>query len=89
MGWGAGSSDTMTSALPGGFSGHPHNDYLRLLVDFGVIGLVFWLVGYVTLLRMTWREWRRPDHAPVPRTASMQRRPALVGIALTMMVDNR
>jgi len=34
IGWGAGSSDRMTSALPGQFAAHPHNDYLRLLVDF-------------------------------------------------------
>jgi O-antigen ligase len=89
MGWGAGSSDTMTSALPGGFAGHPHNDYLRLLVDFGVVGLLFWLVGYVTLLRMTWRSWRQsgPRAGPENRVYAASFL-ALVGIALTMMVDN-
>jgi O-antigen ligase len=89
MGWGAGSSDTMTSALPGGFSGHPHNDYLRLLVDFGVIGLVFWLVGYLTLLRITWRAWRRPEPRAGPENRVYAAAfLALVGIAMTMMVDN-
>jgi O-antigen ligase len=89
MGWGAGSSDRMTSALPGGFSGHPHNDYLRLLVDYGVIGLVIWLIGYITLVRLTWRGWR----AALPRGGLEARIQcaaflALTGVALTMLVDN-
>jgi O-antigen ligase len=89
IGWGAGSSDRMTSALPGGFAGHPHNDYLRLLVDYGVVGLTLWLIGYITLLVLTWRGWRQA----LPRGGLDARLQcaaflALVGIAMAMSVDN-
>jgi O-antigen ligase len=89
IGWGAGASDKMTSALPGGVAGHPHNDYLRLLVDYGVVGLAFWLAAYVTLLVLTWRGWRRA----LPRGGLDMRIQcaaflALTGIAMAMLVDN-
>lgn len=89
IGWGAGSSDKMTSALPGGVAGHPHNDYLRLLVDYGVVGLGFWLAAYSTLLVLTWRGWRRA----LPRGGLDMRIQcaaflALTGIAMAMFVDN-
>ena len=86
---GRGSSDQMTSALPGAFSGHPHNDYLRLLVDFGVVGLVIWVVGYFRLLRRTWQLWRRTvlwrsPESHVCGAAFL----GLMGIAMSMLVDN-
>ena len=89
IGWGAGSSDQMTSALPGAFSGHPHNDYLRLLVDFGVVGLVIWVIGYFRLLRRTWQLWRRTvlwrsPESHVCGAAFL----GLMGIAMSMLVDN-
>jgi hypothetical protein len=79
----------MTSALPGAFSGHPHNDYLRLLVDFGVIGLLLWILGYYRLLKRTWQLWRRTvlwrsPESHVCGAAFL----ALMGIAMAMLVDN-
>jgi hypothetical protein len=35
---------------------HPHNDYLRVLHDYGVVGLVLWIWGWARLL---WRLWGR------------------------------
>ena len=62
IGWGAGSADRMTAALPpaigGAMIGHPHNDYLRILVDFGVIGLATGTLTYVLLIRTMWKRWR-------------------------------
>jgi O-antigen ligase len=89
IGWGAGSSDRMTSSLPGAFSGHPHNDYLRLLVDYGVVGLLLWTIGYAMVLGRTWRLWRRslPRPGPLSQTCGAAFL-ALTGIAITMMVDN-
>ena len=93
IGWGAGSSDRMTAALPPGFGGatvgHPHNDYLRILVDFGVIGLALWTFTYVMLIRMMWKRWRErlalnTTAAQVCCAAFL----ALSGIGLTMLVDN-
>jgi O-antigen ligase len=89
IGWGAGASDTMTNALPGHNAGHPHNDYLRLLVDFGVVGLALWLIGFFIVLRLTWKAWQsvRNTHTPAERVHSAAFL-ALVGIALCMIVDN-
>ncbi len=93
IGWGAGSSDRMTAALPPGFGGatvgHPHNDYLRILVDFGVIGLALWTFTYLMLIRMMWKRWRErlalnTPAAQVCCAAFL----ALAGIGLTMLVDN-
>jgi O-antigen ligase len=36
---------------------HPHNDYLRLLHDFGGLGLGIWILGYGGLLIQAWRNW--------------------------------
>jgi O-antigen ligase len=93
IGWGAGDSDRKTSALPpsvlGTTIGHPHNDYLRILVDFGVAGLLIWIIAYVGLLRMAWRRWREAVHSGTPAEhVACAAFLALTGIALTMMVDN-
>ena len=52
IGHGAGAADRLTSALPEhGGAAHPHNDYLRILVDYGIVGLVLWFFAYFALLR--------------------------------------
>jgi hypothetical protein len=89
LGWGAGSSDSMTAALPGHNAGHPHNDYLRLLVDYGVVGLALWLIGFFIVLRLTWKAWQSVrttrTHAEQVHSAAFL---GLVGVALCMIVDN-
>jgi O-antigen ligase len=40
---------------------HPHNDYLRILHDFGFVGLLLWALGFIILVRRTWRAWRYAD----------------------------
>jgi O-antigen ligase len=89
IGWGAGSSDSMTAALPGHNAGHPHNDYLRLLVDYGVVGLALWLIGFFIVLRLTWKAWQSVrntrTHAEQVHAAAFL---GLVGVALCMIVDN-
>jgi len=93
IGWGAGSADRMTGALPPGIGGatvgHPHNDYLRILVDFGVVGLAIWVLTYASLIRLMWKRWRErlamnTPTAQVCCAAFL----ALSGIGLTMLVDN-
>jgi O-antigen ligase len=66
---------------------HPHNDYLRLLLDTGVIGLGLWLLGAAVIAYRLLRGVRR---ASAPRTASAAwaASAALLGIAVTMITDN-
>lgn len=89
MGWGAGASDRMTLALPGRGAGHPHNDYLRILVDYGLVGFVLWILAYLSLLRLTWRRWQAVRGT---RAVAEQVHAAafllLIGIGLVMIVDN-
>jgi O-antigen ligase len=89
IGWGAGASDRLTDSLPFHGAGHPHNDYLRILVDYGIVGFVLWMTAYLSLLRLTWRRWQevrgtRLFEEQIHAAAFL----VLVGIGLTMIVDN-
>jgi O-Antigen ligase len=84
VGHGAGDAD-VTAAAADPTAGHPHNDYLRVLDDTGIVGLVLWLLGYGKLVRRAL--WRGRDSTPeayVARAAFQ----ALLGIAVVMMFDN-
>jgi O-antigen ligase len=89
IGHGAGAADRLTETLPDRGAGHHHNDYLRILVDYGIVGLVLWAMAYLALLRLTWRRWQavrgtRLFAEHVHAAAFL----VLTGIALTMIVDN-
>ncbi|MDI3340502.1 MAG: O-antigen ligase family protein [Sphaerobacter sp.] len=88
IGYGAGSASALADRVIPGL-GHPHNDYLRLFHDFGVVGLGLWLLGYALLLRGAWRAWRRAERAG-DATARMHQTAvlALVAVALGMVTDN-
>ena len=88
LGKGAGSSEEVIKELFPAL-GHPHNDYLRILHDYGLIGFGLWLVGYFGLLRVTWRAWlaaadRDAGHGRVHLAAFL----ALVAMGLAMLTDN-
>ena len=40
---------------------HPHNEYLRLLNDLGIVGLAFWLTGMAALLYGCWRRFKNTE----------------------------
>jgi O-antigen ligase len=89
IGFGAGASDRMTAALPGRGAGHPHNDYLRILVDYGLVGFVLWMSAYLALLRLTWKRWQAVRgsrvYAEQVHAAAFL---VLIGIGIAMIVDN-
>jgi O-antigen ligase len=89
IGFGAGASDRMTAALPGRGAGHPHNDYLRILVDYGLVGFVLWMSAYLSLLRLTWKRWQAVRgtnvYAEQIHAAAFL---LLVGVGIAMTVDN-
>lgn len=67
--------------------GHPHNDYLRIFHDFGIVGVALWLFGFAALLigalgrarkSRDGREWR------VHISAAL----ALSAVAVGMITDN-
>ena len=62
---------------------HPHNEYLRILHDFGMVGLLLFAVGMITLIWWTWRRAIQLGH-PIHKAATL----ALIGIAAVSVTDN-
>jgi O-antigen ligase len=89
IGQGPGSGDLVVLAQ--GFKvSQPHNEYLRILHDFGLVGLVAWICAFVLVLRRTYRAWtvsdRGDDHAgAIVHLAAWL---GLVALAVGMVTDN-
>ncbi len=69
--------------------GHPHNDYLRIAHDYGIVGIVIWVTAIGTLLFALWRRWNRADRL-ASGTARLQLTAllSLVAFSLEMTVEN-
>lgn len=68
---------------------HPHNDYLRIAHDYGIIGIGLWALAFIVLLRKTYRRWKIAHfgHEPAAvlhKSAFL----ALVVVGLSMFTDN-
>jgi O-antigen ligase len=59
VGHGAGAADNLVASKYAPILLHPHNEYLRILNDYGIVGLGLWLLGYVLLLSRVWEGVRR------------------------------
>jgi O-antigen ligase len=93
IGHGAGSSERIVQRrltdLQARNYTHPHNDYLRLLHDYGVIGAGLWLLGLLALFRRTRRAWIRAAASGKSTAAyHMTAFLALLAVALAMITDN-
>jgi O-antigen ligase len=69
--------------------GHPHNEYLRVLHDYGIVGLGLWILGWVRILRQTWAQARFSERS-LRADAHLQLAAFLasLGICLMMITDN-
>ena len=90
IGQGAGTADDFVTAHFSSGVGHPHEDYLRILHDYGAIGLILWLAAYFTLLKAVWRGWRdslgnQSSPADWSHFAALL---ALTSVGLGMLTDN-
>jgi O-antigen ligase len=93
IGHGAGSSETLVKQFLSPRQrrnyGHPHNDYLRLMHDYGVIGFGLWFGSFVVFLRRTRRAWMEAVAEGDPTaTIHMTAFLALLAIGLGMITDN-
>jgi O-antigen ligase len=92
VGHGSGSSEYLPlKYLPKGSAySHPHNDYLRILHDYGIVGAVLWLIGGFVLLRATKRAWRTAASQGDPQAAGVHLTAVLgmTALALAMITDN-
>ena len=81
-GHGPGASSAMISARFDNIS-HPHNEYLRMLNDFGVIGFLLFVVGLLALIVTAWRRARKLGH-PIHKATTL----ALIGVTAVSFTDN-
>jgi O-antigen ligase len=88
IGQGAGSSEVMLEkTIPGG--DHPHNDYLRILHDYGLVGFVLLLAGLSALIAGRWRAWKHSLQGdPQASRYHLGALLLLVSFAITMLTDN-
>jgi O-antigen ligase len=88
IGKGAGSAGDLLSSIHEEW-GHTHNEYLRFLHDYGIIGLGLFLLGMGSLLRRCWMA--RNKAASEKRRIGQMRVAAFLGLAgvlLSIMTDN-
>ena len=64
--------------------GHPHNDYLRILYDLGLVGLALWMLAYWQLFSRVLANRRRMPDREVHVAALL----VLIAVALSMVTDN-
>jgi O-antigen ligase len=67
--------------------GHPHNDYLRVAHDTGLLGASLLVGGLLLILRHLWRQLRRETDADA-RAMHLAALLATAGVAITMVTDN-
>jgi O-antigen ligase len=90
IGHGAGASEILIDRLYGQGAGQPHNDYLRLLNDYGAVGFALWVVGFGQLLSGPLARLRGYSGVPrgvrpaIHRSALL----ALAAVAFAMLTDN-
>lgn len=63
--------------------GHPHNDYIRILHDFGAIGATLFWGGVVTLLIRLWTDAHRTDR-PISWSAVL----GVLAVMILAITDN-
>lgn len=78
IGHGPGSAQTLITNRFPGWIAHPHNEYLRILDDTGVVGLVLWGLGMLIMLSRTARA--------VVRTQDIADRALHIGAFLSVLV---
>ncbi len=88
IGKGVGSAaDLVESALSG--ISHPHCDYLMLLHDYGIVGLMLFLLGLTNLIRWLWKTWRASrDTQGSEATFLLATLFLLIAIIVAMFTDN-
>jgi O-antigen ligase len=88
-GGGLGSSQAVLSELWNEIVSHPHNEYLRIWHDGGLIGLALFalaIVQWLTQLTLRWlRAARAPARHPELQLAALL---TLIGLALAAITDN-
>jgi O-antigen ligase len=81
LGWGLGTTDSYIT--PQG--NIPHNDFLRLLVETGVLGFIVFGLCWVVLVRTLYHRMRRPGPAQSLQAITLA---VVVGLTVNSLVNN-
>jgi O-antigen ligase len=84
FGHGLGASQSRIEQAFNGAISHPHNDYLRLAFDFGLVGLGLWAVGMLATFTLVLRTMRNARSERLPAASLL----GLLAMLLTMVTDN-
>jgi O-antigen ligase len=66
---------------------HPHNDYLRLWHDFGILGLALFLAAIVILGVGAFRRWRSSDN-PADQAVHLAAGLGVIGLCASIVTGN-
>lgn len=89
IGLGAGSSEAEVVQHFGARIGHPHNDYLRILHDYGPLGLGLLVLGFIGLLWRIFLGWTKAVQQGKPEAAvHLAAFLSLIGVAVAMLTSN-
>lgn len=87
IGHGAGSAASLLSALYP--VDHPHDEFLRVLHDYGIIGLILFLYAVWKLLRTSWNIWSEAERRGAPQARlHLAAFLSLVGVFFPMLTEN-
>jgi O-antigen ligase len=86
---GYGIASARDASLSNGGLDHPHNDYIRVLYEYGLVGFAFWMFGIGALILRYSRSWWRLEtlknqQAFLPGAALL----AWVAFCAVMVTDN-
>jgi O-antigen ligase len=84
FGHGLGASQTRIEQAFSGAIAHPHNDYLRLAFDFGLVGLALWTLGMLATFTLVLRTMPNARSERLPPAAML----GMLAMLLTMVTDN-
>jgi O-antigen ligase len=88
LGKGAGSAENLIESVFTTIS-HPHNDYLRILHDYGLFGAAIWAAGVISLLVSLGIAWRRSDRVdPTVARLYLAALLTLVAFLFSMTAEN-
>jgi O-antigen ligase len=81
FGWGLGTTDSYITPQ----QNIPHNDFLRLLVETGVVGFIVFGIGWFALVRTLYRRMRIPGPAQSLQAITLA---VVAGLTINSLVNN-
>lgn len=67
---------------------HPHNDYLRVLIEYGILGLPVWLLSLGFIIRAIWKKWGEAKKGTAANRTACAAFVTLMACVVVMLTDN-